>query len=58
MKTIIITSAGLARRLLKQGEQIVDIKPHRQVKNASVFVFRSTENIRKVLEEIRNEHSN
>lgn len=58
MRTIIITNAGLARRLLRQGERIIDIKPHRQIKNATVFVFKSTENIRKVLEGKRSRHSN
>ena len=51
-ETIIINSGSVARRLLREGERIIDVKPHRQVKNASVFVFESTENITRILEEI------
>lgn len=54
-KTIVITGAGLARELLKDGEQIIDIKPHRQIKNASVFVFKSTDNIKRKIKERKNE---
>lgn len=53
MKGVIITSAKLTRELLRQGEKIIDVKPHREVKNATVFVFQNTENIEKILEERR-----
>lgn len=52
-ETIIINSGSVARRLLREGETIIDVKPHRQVQNASVFVFISTEKITKILEEIK-----
>lgn len=52
-ETIIITSTRLTRELLKDGERIVDIKPHKTVKNASVFIFESSENIKKKLEKRR-----
>lgn len=42
-KYIIICKAKVARELLKLGETIVDIKPHREVKNATVFVFKATD---------------
>jgi len=49
-ETIVITGAGLARQLIRQGENLIDIKPHRTVKNATVFVFKSTDAIRKEIE--------
>ena len=49
-ETIVITGAGLARQLIRQGENLIDIKPHRTVKNATVFVFKSTDAIREEIE--------
>lgn len=55
MKTIIITGAGLARELLRNGEKLIDIKPHRQIQNASVFVFEATDTLRVLLEDKQSE---
>ena len=57
-KAVIITQAGTARKLIKCGEELIDIKPHRQIPNASVFIFKPSENIERVLqEEIRIKNS-
>lgn len=58
MQTIIITGAGLARKLIKNGERVIDIKPHRQIKNATVFVFEATDTLRTLLEKKQNEKNN
>ncbi len=50
---IIICNPKVARSLLKLGEIIVDIKPHRELKNATVFVFKSTEFIWEYLKKER-----
>lgn len=50
-KAIIITQAGTARKLIKIGEELIDIKPHRQIPNASVFIFKPSENIERILQE-------
>ena len=46
-KTIIIFSASKARELLKNGFQIIDIKPHKNdpTKKQSVFVFKYDDRI-------------
>lgn len=46
-KTIVIFSAAKARELLKNGFQIVDIKPHKNdpTKKQSVFVFKYDDRI-------------
>lgn len=38
-KYITIFTASLARCLLKKGYQIIDIKPHRDKEDASIFIF-------------------
>ena len=50
-KTIIIFAASKARKLLKEGFQIVDIKPNRRDEThmQSVFVFKFDEKILKFL---------
>lgn len=53
-KAIIITQAGTARKLIRCGEDLIDIKPHRQIPNASVFIFKPSENIKKVLQDENN----
>ncbi len=47
-KAIIITDSGTARKLIKEGEVLLDIKPHKWIPNASVFVFKPSENIEKI----------
>jgi hypothetical protein len=46
-KTIVIFTASKARELLKNGFEIVDIKPHHDdpTKKQSVFVFKYDEKI-------------
>ena len=39
----LIFTAELARKLLKNGHRIIDIKPHRENKDRTVFVFAVTE---------------
>lgn len=36
---IVVLSTGVARALLHEGYQIIDIKPHKQHKSRTVFVF-------------------
>ncbi len=36
---IVVLSTGVARKLLHEGYQIMDIKPHKQQKSRTVFVF-------------------
>lgn len=52
-KTIVIFSATRARKLLRAGFQIIDIKPDRKDKThmRSVFVFRYDERIQQYLKE-------
>lgn len=45
MQTKCIFSAKLARQLLKSGERIVDIKPHKTEVGRSVFVFEMTDTL-------------
>lgn len=40
METKLIKNPAVARYLLNHGYMIVDIKPSRELKNASVFIFR------------------
>jgi hypothetical protein len=39
----LVFCADLARRLLKNGHRIIDIKPHRENRDRTVFVFEVTE---------------
>lgn len=53
MKTKLIFSPMVARKLLKMGHVVVDIKPHRENENQSIFVFEDTEMFRKNLSIIK-----
>lgn len=53
METKLIFSPTVARKLLKLGYVIVDIKPKRENKNESVFIFENTENFRDDLKNIK-----
>jgi len=46
---IIVTQASIARKLIKCGEDLIDIKPHRNVPNASVFIFKPSINIERII---------
>lgn len=50
MKTKIIIQADLARYLLKNGYQIVDIKAKRENPQSTVFVFKVEEGFYEVLD--------
>lgn len=50
-RAIIITDAGTARKLIRDGEVLIDIKPHRNVPNASVFIFQPSKNIEEVVQD-------
>ena len=51
---IIITQASTARRLIREGEVLIDIKPHRNIPNASVFIFQPSKNIEQTIQEESN----
>lgn len=53
----IIFKPSLARKLLKEGNYVVDIKQSRDNKNATVFVFKNTEKFREDLSRILAEHA-
>lgn len=42
---ILIFKPKIARQLLKNGNQIIDIKQHKLNKDKSVFVFKRTEKL-------------
>lgn len=44
-ETIVIQNPKIARHLLKMGETIIDIKPNKYNKRATVFVFKYTKTI-------------
>lgn len=44
-KAILVFTGELARKLLKDGYTIIDVKPHRNLKNASVFVFKNEDGL-------------
>lgn len=50
MKTKSIFTPYVARRLLKMGNPIVDIKPCKEDRNKTIFVFEVTEKFEKDLE--------
>jgi len=52
---ILISNASIARKLLKSGFTIVDIKPHRLNKVRTVFIFKRTESILNEIESIEKE---
>lgn len=49
-----IFTASIARQLLKKGNKIIDIKPYRDAKGRTIFVFDATEQFFKDFEEIVN----
>lgn len=55
MKSRVVISPVLARKLLQMGNPIMDIKPNKNDVKATVFIFEETqkmkEDLRKVLED-------
>lgn len=45
-QVFIVPSATIARKLLKMGFSIIDIKPHRNNRAKTVFIFKDAENIK------------
>lgn len=57
VKGKIIRNPALVNPLLDCGNQIISIKPNREIKNASVFVFRRDEKFERDLDRIMREYS-
>ena len=51
----LVFSPKVARFLLKHGMQIIDIKPDKNDKDKTIFVFDETEEFQGVLESYKNE---
>ncbi len=56
-EAIVIFSGHAARKLLRMGYQIIDIKPDKSNRIKSVFVFRRENDIEKVLADITYEQN-
>lgn len=54
-KSRLIFDAKIARKLLKQGFVVTDIKPNRENTEKSIFIFENTEEFKRALETIMNE---
>ena len=56
-KDVVIFSANVARRLLRDGYNIIDIKPDKKDTSGrkTVFVFKNENNIMKKVEEYKKE---
>ena len=54
-KSRLIFDAKIARKLLKQGFVVIDIKPNRENTDKSIFVFENTEEFQQALTEIMEE---
>jgi hypothetical protein len=54
-KSRLIFDAKIARKLLKQGFVVIDIKPNRENTDKSIFVFENTEEFQQTLTQILDE---
>jgi translation initiation factor 1 (eIF-1/SUI1) len=54
-KSRLIFDAKIARKLLKQGFVVIDIKPNRENTDKSIFVFENTEDFQTALEKLMDE---
>lgn len=54
-KSRLIFDAKIARKLLKQGFVVTDIKPNRENTDKSIFIFENTEEFKQALEVIMDE---
>ena len=54
-KSRLIFDAKIARKLLKMGFVVVDIKPNRENTDKSIFVFENTEEFKQALTQILDE---
>jgi len=53
----VIIKPSIARMLLHKGNQIVDIKPNKDNKNATVFIFELTEKLKNDLNSMNEERT-
>jgi hypothetical protein len=51
----LVFDAKIARKLLKMGFVVTDIKPNRENTDKSIFIFENTEEFKKALDEVMNE---
>lgn len=54
-KSRLIFDAKIARKLLKMGLVVIDIKPNRENTDKSIFVFENTEEFRLALSNVMDE---
>ena len=54
-KSRLIFDAKIARKLLKMGFVVIDIKPNRENTDKSIFVFENTEEFQQTLTQILDE---
>ena len=54
-KSRLIFDAKIARKLLKMGYVVIDIKPNRENTDKSIFVFENTDEFKQVLDQIMEE---
>lgn len=54
-KSRLIFDAKIARKLLKQGFVVIDIKPNRENTDKSIFVFGNTDEFKQALTQIMDE---
>lgn len=54
-KSRLIFDAKIARKLLKMGFVVIDIKPNRENTDKSIFVFENTEEFKQVLTQLIDE---
>ena len=54
-KSRLIFDAKMARKLLKMGFVVIDIKPNRENTDKSIFVFENTEEFKQALGQIMDE---
>lgn len=54
-KSRLIFDAKIARKLLKMGFVVIDIKPNRENVDKSIFVFENTEEFKQALTQIMDE---
>ena len=51
----LVTDPRIARKLLKKGFVVIDIKPNKSNPDKSVFIFENTEDFKVALEEVTTE---
>lgn len=54
-KSRLVFDAKMARKLLKQGFVVIDIKPNRENTDKTIFVFENTDEFKVALEKLMDE---